>query len=114
MPPQRAVTFAGFDHGGVSGDDTGLDHHDASEATLNDQTDLVHPDASEATLNVCLRRKGFEGARQQGSVIGTRSLWLPTHTKAVLLRAPRDLKRNPQLLSLIMSTTFAQRLVVFS
>jgi hypothetical protein len=95
MPPQRAVTFAGFDHGGVSGDDTGLDHHDASEATLNDQTDLVHPDASEATLNVCLRRKGFEGARQQGSVIGTRSLWLPTHTKGRAITRSARPKAKP-------------------
>jgi hypothetical protein len=48
VPPKSAATFAGFDHGGVSGGgDTGLD---------------MHHDASEATLNVCLGREGFEGA----------------------------------------------------
>jgi hypothetical protein len=48
LPPKSAASFAGFDHGGVSGGgDTGLD---------------MHHDASEATLNVCLGREGFEGA----------------------------------------------------
>jgi hypothetical protein len=72
LPTKSAVTFAGFDHGGVSGGgDTGLD---------------MHHDASEATLNVCLGREGFEGAGLRfcgrfGSSDHRHTQLVATHTK---------------------------------